>query len=279
MNVPKNKALKPPSRLSLLFESRALLDIVSVPGSLLASKFSSSTVEGALPIIMFPGFGSDERYMKALGYYLKNLGYYAEGWGLGFNLAGMDLDHTLDDLSPIWELELPDNCDPSNYKGEGGVPFLCEKAIAQVKQQSEKLGSPVVLIGWSLGGYLARECARELRSEVAQVITFGAPIIGGPKYSRAAAAFKAKGQDLDWIERSIEKRNKNIIEQPITSIYSKSDGIVASGAAIDTVSPNVENVHVNAAHLGMGFNRKIWKVIRQSLDKQCRARRDSATTQ
>lgn len=251
--------------------------MASVPSSLLFSKFSSSNVEGALPIIMFPGFGSDERYMKALGYYLRNLGYYAEGWGLGFNLAGMDLEHSLEDLSPIWELETPDNYDPNNYKGEGGVPFLCEKAIAQVQERSEQLASPVVLIGWSLGGFLARECARELSDEVAQVITFGAPIIGGPKYSRAASAFKAKGQDLDWIERSIEKRNNKAIEQPITSIYSKSDGIVAAAAAIDTASPNVENIEVNAAHLGMGFNRKIWKLIKQSLDDECKTRIELAT--
>ncbi len=251
--------------------------MASVPGSLLRSKFSSSTVEAALPVIMFPGFGSDERSMKALGYYLRNLGYYAEGWGLGLNLAGIDLEHTLEDLSAIWELETPDNYDPSNYKGEGGVPFLCEKAIARVKERSEQFGSPVVLIGWSLGGFLARECARELSTEVTQVITFGAPIIGGPKYSRAASAFKAKGQDLDWIERSIEKRNNKLINQPITSIYSKSDGIVAAGAAIDTVNPNVKNIEVNAAHLGMGFNRKIWKIIKQSLNDECKARIKLAT--
>ena len=37
--------------------------------------------------------------------------------------------------------------------------MLCEKAIARVKQRSQELGSPVVIIGWSLGGYIARECA------------------------------------------------------------------------------------------------------------------------
>lgn len=256
---------KPPSLISLMFEARAAVDFASVPLSLLESKFSAKANEGALPIIMFPVFGSDERYLKALEYYLRNLGYSTEGWGLGANLAGADIKHTLEDLSPIWEFDYPENYTPETYKGEGGVPMLCEKAIDRVRQRSEDLDSPVVIIGWSLGGYIARECARELPEHVAQIITFGAPVIGGPKYSRAAALFKARKYNLDWIEQAIEKRNNKLISQPITSIYSNSDGIVASHAALDSASPNVQNIQINAAHLGMGFNRKVWKVIKNSL--------------
>jgi pimeloyl-ACP methyl ester carboxylesterase len=143
--------------------------------------------------------------------------------------------------------------------------MLCEKAIDRVKQRSEELGSPVVIIGWSLGGYIARECARELPAQVAQLITFGAPVIGGPKYSATAGLFKARKIDLDWIEQAIEKRNSKPISQPITSIYSDTDGIVASHAAIDSLSPKVQNIQINAAHIGMGFNRKVWKVIKDAL--------------
>ncbi|MFT6407496.1 MAG: pimeloyl-ACP methyl ester carboxylesterase [Arenicella sp.] len=214
---------------------------------------------------MFPGFGSNERYLKALEYYLRNLGYTTEGWGLGTNLAGADIKHSLDDLSPMWEIDYPLNYTPETYKGEGGVPMLCEKAIDRVKQRSEELGSPVVIIGWSLGGYIARECARELPAQVAQLITFGAPVIGGPKYSATAGLFKARKFDLDWIEQAIEKRNSKPISQPITSIYSDTDAIVASHAAIDSLSPKVQNIQINAAHIGMGFNRKVWKVIKDAL--------------
>lgn len=253
-----------------------MLDLASVPLSLIASKFERKSVkEGSLPIILFPGFGSDERYLKALEYYLRNLGYEPEGWGLGANLGGLDLDHKLEDLSPIWEFEYPEGYLPETYKGEGGVPLLCEKAIARVKQRSKELQSPVVIIGWSLGGYIARECARELPDEVAQLITFGAPILGGPKYSRAAGLFKAKGFDLDWIEESIEKRNRKPITQAITSIYSKSDVIVSGFAAIDQLSPNAENIELDVAHLGMGFNHKIWKIVKKSLAAEAQKRRNA----
>jgi pimeloyl-ACP methyl ester carboxylesterase len=248
-----------------LLEIRAALDLASVPFSLIKSKLLPNSAAGSLPIIMFPGFGTDERYLKALEYYLQNLGYTTEGWGLGANLAGLDIEHKLEELSPIWELDYPENYSPDTYKGEGGVPVLCEKAIDRVKKRSDELGSPVVIIGWSLGGYIARECARELPDEVAQIITFGAPVVGGPKYSRAVDYFKAKGFDLDWIERSVDKRNSKLITQPITCIYSKSDGIVAEFSAIDHLSPNVNNIEINAAHLGMGFNQKIWGIVSDSL--------------
>mgnify|MGYP006087870087 CR=1 FL=1 len=272
---PPHNTKKPPSGFSLLLEIRAALDLASVPFSLIKSKLLPNSAAGSLPIIMFPGFGTDERYLKALEYYLQNLGYTTEGWGLGANLAGLDIEHKLEELSPIWELDYPENYTPETYKGEGGVPVLCEKAIDRVKKRSDELGSPVVIIGWSLGGYIARECARELPDEVAQIITFGAPVVGGPKYSRAVDYFKAKGFDLDWIERSVDKRNSKLITQPITCIYSKSDGIVAEFSAIDHLSPNVNNIEINAAHLGMGFNQKIWRIVSDSLLCETQARLES----
>ena len=274
MSVAAVSERKPPSKLKIIKECRAVLDLASVPFSLLASKFSDKQIKGALPIIMFPGFGSDERYLKFLQRYLTNLGYQTEGWGLGVNLAGLNLKHNLDDLSPRWEFDFPEGYTEETYKGEGGVAFLCDKAIDRVKRRSTELNSPVVIIGWSLGGYIAREVARELPDEVAQIITFGTPVIGGPKYSRAADYFKSKNFDLDWIEKSIEKRDQNPITQPITAIYSKSDGVVSSFASIDTVSPRVKNIEVNSAHLGMAFNHKIWSVVRNALSEEARKRED-----
>ena len=260
---------KPPSPFSLLLESRVMLDLATLPLSFASGVFAEKAPSNALPIITFPGFGSDERYLSALKKYLSKLGYQVEGWGLGTNLAGANFEHTLDDLHPRWEFELPDGASPESYKGEGGVAFLCDKAIERVKQRSQELASPVVLIGWSLGGYIARECARELPEDVAQVITFGAPVYGGPKYSRAASVFRARGLDLDWIEESVDQRYKNPIKQPITAIYSKLDGIVDWSAAVDTSSPNVDNVEVRASHLGMGFNHRVWRIVANALAEFC----------
>ena len=262
----------PPNIAWLLTETRAGLDVASVPLSLIKSWIArGSSIDqkenpsSSLPIIMLPGFGSDERYMKPLGKHLEHLGYSTEGWGLGLNLAGADKPHTLDQLDESWNIEPYEGYNEESYRGEAGVPFLCDLATDRVKQRSNELGSQVILIGWSLGGYIAREVARQLSNEVAHVITLGSPIVGGPKYTRAAKFYTAKGFDLDWIEREASKRDKLPIKQPITALYSKTDGVVAWRAAIDKISPNVTHWQINASHLGMGFNPKVWKLIRKSL--------------
>ena len=48
-------------------------------------------------------------------------------------------------------------------------------------------GEPVTLVGWSLGGFIAREFARERPSRVRKVITLGSPVIGGPRYTATAS--------------------------------------------------------------------------------------------
>jgi len=249
----------------MLGELRAIMNIASLPLSLGESLFAKSEGSNCDPIILFPGFASDERYMKPLELYLKNLNYQVEGWGLGFNFAGSDLEHTLADISEAWDVVPYDGYDPTSYNGEAGVPYLADRAAVRVKQRAEAFGSKVILIGWSLGGYLAREVARDSPDAVSQIITLGAPIIGGPKYTTAARFFEIKGLDLDWIESESAKRDRNPIQQPILTIFSKTDAVVDWRAAIDKVSPNVRHIEVKASHLGMGFNRSIWRLIRAQL--------------
>ena len=259
----------PPSSITLFAELRALRDVSSVPLNLLRGLWrkKANKVYGRLPIITLPGFGSDERYMKPLEIHLSSLGYRTEGWGLGLNLAGINMPHALEELSDRWELELYEGYSPEEYAGEGGVPYLCDRAVDQIRKRSDELGTPVILICWSLGGYVAREVARDLPEEVAHVITLGAPVVGGPKYTSAANVFKKKGFNLDWIESESGKRDRTRIQQPLTIIYSKTDGVVDWRAALDKASPNATHLEVDVPHLGMGFNRHVWGLIEESLQR------------
>ncbi len=53
---------------------------------------------------------------------------------------------------------------------------------------------PVVLVGWSLGGYIAREYAREHPGHVRAIVTLGSPVIGGPRYTATAERAPRRSQ-------------------------------------------------------------------------------------
>lgn len=245
-----------PPRSMLLLESRAAIDVVRMTVPLLRSSLRPQRSRTESRIIVVPGFGADDRYTKPLRHYLKGQGFEAEGWGMGKNLAGLDLQHSLDDLSDSWNMTRRED-----YRGEAAVPYLCDLFAARVRERHRELGVPITLVGWSLGGYLAREVARDLPDIVERVITLGSPVVGGPKYTATGKLFARRGLDLDWIEEEIAKREERPIQQPITAIYSKSDGVVAWQAAVDRYSGNVKHVEVNAAHLGLVFNPTVWRHV------------------
>jgi hypothetical protein len=71
--------------------------------------------------------------------------------------------------------------------------------------------------------------------------------------------------DVDAIEATIAARESNPIRVPVTSIYSKNDGIVGWQASIDRHSPQVDNIEVCTTHLGMGISPDVFKILAQKL--------------
>ncbi|MEL6829161.1 MAG: alpha/beta fold hydrolase [Pseudomonadota bacterium] len=211
-------------------------------------------------VVTVPGFGADDWSMLPIRKFLKARGFQADGWGLGRNLAGLNLTHDLGALSERWDV-----ADRDEYNGEAGVPYLVDRLYDLLVDRYSDSKRPIALVGWSLGGYLAREAARDLPQMVDRVITLGSPVIGGPKYTATAKRFRDLGQDLDWIEAEIARRESRPIQQPITSIYSKSDAIVNWPAAIDHHSRNVHHIEVDVAHLGFAFNAKVWQIVDKAL--------------
>src|SRR3954463_9719428 len=83
---------------------------------------------------------------------------------------------------------------------------------------------PVALVGWSLGGTVAREIARAVPQRVACVVTFGSPVIGGPTHTIGA---RTMGRDecerIDALIRRLAAEQP--IEVPVTTIYTRRDGV------------------------------------------------------
>lgn len=256
--------LAPPPRTALLGEVRVLRDLALMLPALYRP-LSPARLRNASPVLVLPGYGAGDASTYPLRRHLARHGVASEGWGLGMNRAGLNLKHTLADLHPSWGAphKLP-------YRGEAGVAYLCTRMVEHVARRAEALGEPLTLVGWSLGGTIAREVARDLPHAVNRVITMGSPVIGGPKYTAAANALRRLGLDLDWIEAQVAARDVRPIQQPLTSIISRTDGIVGRAAAIDRISPRVRHIEVAASHLGLGFNPLVWRhvleAISQSLD-------------
>ncbi len=253
--------LSAPGRLGLIRETRTALDLLTMLGPLASAQLRAPPAPSQpRTVVAVPGFGADDRFFAPLRYYLRRHGYAAAEWGLGRNLAGVDMRHELQDISAAWPIEPREQ-----YRGEGSVPYLCERFVEQLHSRYSQTGQALTLLGWSLGGYIAREAARDLPELVEQVITLGAPTIGGPKYTLAAPFFARRGMDLDWMEAVIAQRESRPIRQPITAIYSRSDGIVSWQASLDAHSPNVRHVQVPSAHLGLVFNPRVWAQVLDAL--------------
>lgn len=190
-------------------------------------------------IVLLPGYMGSPISMAPLASYLRFLGYRVRDWGLGTN--------------------------------RGGVDSLAERLGTDLVQKA--VAKPVTLIGWSLGGVVAREVARLYPEQVAEVITFGSPIIGGPKYTSMGQRFaNRENLNLDAFEKEVHRRNSIGITQPLTVMYSKSDGIVGWQAAVDVYNEQARNVEVNGSHLGLGTNPGVWLEIAETLGRPAAAK-------
>ncbi|MEO1042661.1 MAG: hypothetical protein AAFX52_10245 [Pseudomonadota bacterium] len=253
---------KKPPTINLVAEALGGFEAATAPAALLRAGSIGRRALTRRPIIVVPGFGANDWSTLPLRTYLKRCGYEAEGWGLGQNRGGRGLVKNASEISDRWEFDR-ELARPVDVE----VPAICDRFFERVKERSRALGGPVSLIGWSLGGYIAREAAREFPDHVSQVITLGSPINGGPKYTSIEPLFKLRGANLELIEETIKERNAKPINVPITAIYGTRDGIVSDFAAIDTSSPKVRNIQVSASHFGMGFSSSVWSLVQRTLEE------------
>jgi pimeloyl-ACP methyl ester carboxylesterase len=263
ISMSESAKLVAPAKIEFLRELMAIKDLISLlhPRT---KRIIPEYAKNSKHVVMFPGFGTDTRYFKPLNKYLERHGHFLYDWGLGLNDAGLKRECALQDIGSSWQSDPAGKAAPINSK-ELGIPYLCTRSVERVRSLSLTIESPLVLVGWSLGGYIAREVARELPNEVSQVVTFGTPIIGGAKYTATADSFRKNGIDLDWIEREIAKREHTPITQAITGIIGAYDGIIARSACEDINSPNVSIREVKTCHMGLGFHYPLWRIVLEAL--------------
>ncbi|MEM9706078.1 MAG: alpha/beta hydrolase [Pseudomonadota bacterium] len=218
-----------PSRVSTVLELRAPLELLKFPQNI--RNLSKAPRGDGRPVMLLPGYLAGEQWMTPLQQYLSFIGYEVDAWGLGVNRGDV----------------------------EGDIARFGERVAEAFEANGER---PITLVGWSLGGIIARETARLEPDRVREVITLGTPIIGGPKYTALGAIYAAsRGIDLDAFEKEVHARNAQGLTQPVTSIYSKNDGIVGWRASLDVYNSQANNIQVGGSHFALGFNPTVWRTI------------------
>lgn len=228
------ESIVPPRRLDALRELRLPLDALRW----MPAWFTRAQGRAVQPrtVILLPGFGTGPRSMRCLEAFLRGRGHRVRDWGLGVN--------------------------------DGNARRLRALLTGVVDAAVDLHREPVVLVGWSLGGYLAREFARDQPHGVRGIVTLGSPVVGGPRYTATAARYRSQGHDLDAIERSVKERYLTPLRVPVTAVYSKRDGIVAWPACIDRWSPAVRNLEVSETHLGLVLSPRVFGIVAEAIERE-----------
>jgi pimeloyl-ACP methyl ester carboxylesterase len=212
--------LKAPGPLLMLLEGRVLWEYTAL---IAATPWLRRLPQGdGHPVIVLPGLGAGDLTTLPLRSFLSDRGYVAYAWNQGFNLGPRD-----------------------------GV---IEALRTLVQEAAQKHGTRVSLVGWSLGGVYARELAKKVTAAVRCVITLGAPFAGHPRATNAWRLFEFLNDDHSLQDPQVLAQLRKAPSVPTTSIFSKTDGIVAWQCSINEPEPHTENIEVHASHIGMGMN-------------------------
>ncbi len=224
---------RPPHRFWTLTEGRALLE--------LGAFFAAPPFMAGLPkgdghsVLTLPGFLATNSSTVPMRGLLNKLGYDAHGWDSGRNIR---LDNAL-----IARLE------------------------RQLANLNENSGRKVSLVGWSLGGVLARELAKLHPDRVRLVISLGSPISDDRNHTNARRLFELFNTKEPEVMRGGKFRRLDIAPPvPTTSVLTKTDGVVHWRGSVQRPgnSPS-ENIVVHASHCGLGVNPSVMVAIADRL--------------
>lgn len=229
-------SIRPPSLLLALTElPRAIAEFSSL--GVAAPVLATAPRGDGHPVLVLPGFTTTDISTRVLRNYLKRLGYDAHAWELGRNL------------------------------GPKAIGAAGEKLFARLQAVHEATGQKVSIVGWSLGGVMARQLSRRAPDAVRQVITLGSPFTGSPRATNAWRAYQIlTGHKIDGEDAQSQLRESEMAPPvPSTSIFSREDGVVAWQNCIEPIGAETDNIQVHGSHCGLGVNPAVLYAIADRL--------------
>ena len=230
------KLTPPPFPLAFLEAGRAIGEMSSLPMAQFALR--GAPVGDGHPVVVCPGFLTSDSATSFLRRFIRSKGYSVYGWNLGRNLgpetAGLNSERLADWVENVY------------------------------RQHNRR----VSLVGWSLGGVMARELAKRMPDMVRQVITLGSPLRGDPDSTSISLIFKMISTtklDAPEMQEILSLLRHPPEETPSTAIFTKTDGIVPWRGCIEPEAEMTDNVEVYASNCGLGVNPFVFFAIADRL--------------
>lgn len=232
----RGREVRSPNRFWTWSEGRAMFEV--------AAFYASMPVLSMLPrgdghsVLVLPGFLATNTSTVPMRNLLTRLGYDVHGWESG-----------------------------RNVKVNQAMLTKLENQLARLHEES---GRTVSIVGWSLGGVLAREVAKLHPHCVRQVISLGSPLSNNRDISPVTRIFELlNGKEPELIQDGRFDQLHVAPPVPTTSILTKSDGIVHWHASVQEKGEHEsENIVVHASHCGLGVNPSVMMAI---ADRLCQA--------
>ncbi len=182
------------------------------------------------PVLVIPGFLASDGSTRPLRLALRYAGFRAHGWKGGRNFG---LDANIFDIID-----------------------------ARVRHISR--GAPVSIVGWSLGGLIAREYAKRSPDLVDKVVTLGSPIGGDPRQNNNVWRLYEliAGHPVDAPPVQCILSEKPPVET--IAIWSPRDGIVAADSACATGGCD-RAIEIGCGHIEMVFAPEAIRAVIGSL--------------
>ena len=193
---------------------------------------------GGRPVLLIPGFLAGDTSLSVLGSWLRRMGYRPASSGIGFNIR----------YSEVTLMGLVD----------------------RLKSLAAKAGEKVMLVGHSRGGLLAKVVADRHPKLAEGVIMLGSPVADVYALHPLTLASVHAARFYNWVRFRLawDTEERFLAELarrpkvPVTSIYTRSDGIVNWKACL---RDDVTALEVPGSHGGLTVNADVYRLLARLL--------------
>lgn len=184
-------------------------------------------------VMLLPGFGAHPLRLRYMASQLERAGHTTKTWGQGFNF--------------------------------GATSERLERVEERLIELYGRVGRPIPLVGWSLGGVIARELAKRHPDKVAKVVTLGSPFSGSPWANNGWRAYQAiAGHRVDEPQWDTRPHEKPPVET--VALWSPRDGIVHPRCARGRPGERDRVIALRCTHMGFVYADESIRAVLRELD-------------